>query len=670
MVASKRLVRAEDLYQIELITNFDLSPDGRHVIYSVQRIDPKKQKKYANLWVVSTQGGQARQFTYGDQVDRAPRWSPDGNTIAFLSNRKDERQFQIYLLPFNGGEARMLTSLVGAIGSYEWSPDGRSFVSMVLKRDKDALQREKDELKKQLGVVSRHIKRVIFKFDETGNYITEERWHIWTIDARSGRAIQLTDGYEYDEVSPCWTKDGQHIAFVSNRSKDPDFELEAMDLYTISRRGGEMTKITTTIGYKMSPSCSPDGKWLAYYTQEGTMEPWRNNDLCVVPLDGNGPVINLTRSCNRTVSASVINDVTGYPVETPPTWSKDSSTLFFTIGWQGTVSLHSIRLDQPETSLNSILEFPGFVGKFLFDRDQKKIVYYRGDQTDPGQLWLHDLKKQTTHALTAVNRKYLSSVQLGLYEAVCFEGPGNYFLQGWILKPPGFDPARKYPSILEIHGGPRTQYGYAFMHEFHFLAAQGFVIYFCNPRGGKGYGEDHARSIWNNWGTIDYEDLMACADFMAAQPYIDPKRMGVTGGSYGGYMTNMIIGRTQRFKAAVTQRSVCNLISMYGTSDYNWSFQKEFGHCPPWENLENYWRQSPLKNIANARTPTLVIHSEKDYRASVEQGEQIFVALKKVGVETELVLFPEEAHGLSRDGRTDRRIERLNHILRWFKTYL
>ena len=220
------------------------------------------------------------------------------------------------------------------------------------------------------------------------------------------------------------------------------------------------------------------------------------------------------------------------------------------------------------------------------------------------------------------------------------------------------------------NGGPLTQYGNCFMHEFYYLAAQGYVVYFSNPRGGQGYGEAHAKAIWNNWGTADYEDVMALVDFVQQKPYIDKNRMGVTGGSYGGYMTNWIIGHTDRFKAAVTQRCVSNLISLYGSSDFNWLISQMIADEPPWQNLEHYWGQSPMKYIGDVKTPTLVIHSEDDLRCAIEQGEQVFVALKRLGVDTEMVRFPDEPHGLSRGGRTDRRIERLNQILRWFDRYL
>jgi dipeptidyl aminopeptidase/acylaminoacyl peptidase len=216
-----------------------------------------------------------------------------------------------------------------------------------------------------------------------------------------------------------------------------------------------------------------------------------------------------------------------------------------------------------------------------------------------------------------------------------------------------------------------VQYGNTFMHEFLFLAAQGYVVYFSNPRGGQGYGEEHCKAIWNRWGTVDYDDVQAWWETMMQKPYIDTERMAVTGGSYGGYMTSMIIGRSHQFKTAVSQRAVNNLISMWGSSDYNWAFQQAIGeNKPPFDNLEKYWDQSPMKYAGNAKTPTLIIHSQSDMRVAQEQGEQLYVALKRLGVDTELVLFPDEPHGLSRTGRTDRRIERLNHILRWFDKYL
>ena len=665
----KRRITAEDLYRFQLISGSQISPDGHHVVFCVQRVDKKTEKKYSNLWIAPTDRGRAHQFTYGDQSDSQPKWSPDGSEIAFISNRGDEKQPQIYVIPLHGGEARPLTDLKGEIGPFEWLPDGKRFVCQFRKKDKEAIAREEDERKKELGVVSRHITRVFYKLDGSG-FLPKERWHIWTIDARTGRARQLTDSDVHDELDPWWSPDGKEIVFCSNRSDDPDLDPDAVDLFVIPADGGELRKIKTPVGPKEKPTFSPDGKWLAYLGQEGRGQWWKNTCLWVVPADGSEESKNLTEKFDFDVSSRTGNDLPGSLPMMPPTWSKDGNRLYFQVSQHGNTVLKSVTLDGDERGLQTAIGEKGVVGPFSLDKEQSRLAYFQANMTDLGQVWVRDVTTGRSHKLTRVNENLLRARDLGEIEEVWFKGAADNDLQGWILKPPGFDEAKKFPSILEIHGGPRIQYGNFFMHEFYYLAAHGYVVYFCNPRGGQGYGEEHAQAIWNNWGTADYDDLMAWVDFVQQKPYIDTARMGVTGGSYGGYMTNWIIGHTDRFKAAVTQRSVSNLISMYGSSDFNWSFQAEFGDEPPWENLENYWRQSPMKYIGNAQTPTLVIHSEQDLRCAIEQDEQVFVALKKLGVDTKMVRFPDEPHGLSRGGRTDRRIERLKHIRRWFDRYL
>ncbi|UCG12392.1 MAG: S9 family peptidase [Deltaproteobacteria bacterium] len=665
----KRRITAEDLYRFRLVSDCRISPDGRHVVFCIQRVDKKTEKKYTNLWIVPTDGGPARQFTHGDQSDTRPRWSPDGTEIALLSNRGDEKQSQIYLIPFHGGEARQLTNLKGSFEAFEWSPDGKKFVCQFCKRDEEEIEREKDEQKKKLGVVSRHITRVFFKEDEKG-FLPKERWHIWVIDARTGRCKQLTDSEVHDEWSPSWSPDGKEVVFCSNRAKDPDLNPDAIDLFVIPAAGGNFRKIKTPLGFKGMPNFSPDGKWIAYYGIEGKGQWWKNDSLWVVLADGKGKARNLTEQFDFNVSSWTINDLPGSPPMMPPAWSRDCNRIYFQVAHHGNTVLKSIGPKGDKQGLQTVIGEKGVVGSFNFSRDQSKLAYFHADMKNPGEIWLRDMAAGRSRRLTQVNENLLRALDLGQIEEVWFKGAAGNDLEGWILKPPRFRKEKKYPSILEIHGGPGVQYGNFFMHEFYYLAAQGYLVYFCNPRGGKGYGEKHCKAIWNNWGTADYDDLMAWVDLIEKKSYIDRKRMGVTGGSYGGYMTNWIIGHTTRFKAAVTQRSVSNFISMYGSSDFNWAFQYELGDQPPWENFENYWRQSPLKYIDKVKTPTLVLHSEQDLRCAIEQGEQVFVALKKLGVDTEMVRFPEEPHGLSRGGRTDRRIERLKHILRWFDRYL
>jgi dipeptidyl aminopeptidase/acylaminoacyl peptidase len=662
-----RYITPEDLYTINLILDSQISPDGSHVAYCVQRVVKKKEKKYSNFWMIPTAGGSPRQFTSGDQSDTQPRWSPDGTLIAFMSNRDDEKQPQLYLIPVHGGEARKLTDLKGTFEEFTWSPDGKKIVFVFRKKDKEDIEREEDSEKKDLGIVSRHITRVFFKEDGQG-YLPGERKHIWVVTIDTGELVQLTEGDIHDETQPSWSPDGKSIVFCSNRTKDPDLDPDAIDLFMIPADGGDLKKIETPVGPKSFPRFSPDGTYIAYFGHEGKHVNWKVTGLWIVPPDGGEKSRNLTERWDINVGGFTINDLPGTLPGIPPEWSPDSKTLYFQVSHHGTTGLQSVSLNGGE--MVSVIDNPGVVGACTFDSDHSHIAYLYGDMKDPGQVWVFDLQENTAQQLSHVNEDLLQSIVFGEVEEVWFTGPDGNDLQGWILTPPDFDRSKMYPSILEIHGGPRTQYGNTFMHEFHVLAAQGYVVYFCNPRGSQGYGEEHSHAILNRWGTVDYADIMSWVDTVEKKPYIDTKRMGVTGGSYGGYMTNWIIGHTHRFSAAVTQRSVSNFISMYGSSDFNWAFEEEFGNEPPWENNENYWEQSPLKYIGNCTTPTLVIHSEQDMRCDPEQGLQIFVALKRMGIETELVLFPEEPHGLSRGGRTDRRISRLQHMICWFNTYL
>jgi len=673
MSDKKRIITAEDLYKFELVSVPQISPNGEYVVYAQQRVDRKSEKKYSNLWVSSTGNGHPGQFTHGDQTDNTPKWSPDGLQIAFTSNRGDKKQPQFYMIPFKGGEARPLTDLKGEFGAYEWSPDGTKLAFQFRKKDAEVIEREEDEAKQKLGIVQRHYDRAFYKFDGYG-FLPKERWHIWTVDTATGEAQQITDSDIFDELLPSWSPDGEWITFISNRNEKPDLHYNDHDIFVIPAEGGDIRKLETPPGFKQFPTFSPDGKWIAYYGREGLRDLWKNVDIWIAPFetdDGTSAVRNLTADHPFTVEQSAVNDLNfNAAVLTAPVWSPDGRRIYFPTAKHGSQLLMSVDVDN--SNLNRWIDEKGVVGGFSFDHDQKHLAYFWGSMKDPGQVSVHNLEDGETRQITRTNA-WLDDVDLGEVEEVWFKGSDDNDLQGWILKPPGFDSSQTYPSILEIHGGPLAQYGEFFMHEFYYLAARGYVVFFSNPRGGQGYGEEHAKTIWEGqggWGDTDYADLMLWVDHMTAQPYIDPERMGVTGGSYGGFMTLWIIGHTHQFKSAVAQRVVSNWVNMWGSSDMNWVFQKWLGDMPPWKDMDNMWKQSPMAHIGSAQTPTLIIHSEHDHRCPIEQGEQAFVALQTNGVDSEMVRFPVEPHGLSRQGRTDRRIARLNHIGRWMDKYL
>ena len=663
MARQKRHLKAEDLYKLEHIQSARLSPDGQWVVYGLQSADPVNEKKPSNLWIVPTKSGRPRQFTYG-QKDSAPAWSPDSKTIAFMSSR-GENGGQLHLIDVNGGEARPLTDFAGSLFGFEWSPDGKQLLCTVLKKDAEALALEKDEKLKKLGLVDRNYERVHFKSDGMG-FLPKERIHLWLVNAKSGKATQITDHDVFDEYGTAWAPDSQSFAYVSNRSKDPDMAPGEDDIYIYNLDSKKSRKLSTAPGGKGSLSYSPDGKTIAYAGPAGLNEWYRNDELWTVRTTGRAGSRSLTAQYDITMTSGTLNDLGGAE-RRRPRWTPDGERLTFQIDRHGRTALMSVGSDGED--LRTELFDEGCIATYDMDADQKLVMYYFPSMQDPGNLQLLNRATGKTRQLTRHNN-WLSSVDLGSFEEHWLTGQDGNPLQGWILFPPGFKKTRKYPTIIEIHGGPLLQYGHYWFHEFHYLAAQGYIVAFCNPRGGQGYGEAHAKAIWGNWGDRDYADVMTWTDFVADKKFVNEKKLGVTGGSYGGYMTCWIVGHSDRFKAAVTQRCVSNFISMWGSSDMNWSFQHLIGNTAPYEDIDLAWDRSPMKYVGNTTTPTMVIHSEQDLRCPIEQGEQFFVALKRLNVDTEMVRFPGESHGLSRGGRTDRRISRLNHIARWMDAYL
>ena len=510
----------------------------------------------------------------------------------------------------------------------------------------------------------------MYRYDGEG-YLPQDRWHIWKVNIDDGRAVQLTKG-KYDDVMPAVSPNGKMVAFASKRSRDPDFHFARYELLVVPIDGGRIKKIPTPAGPVFYPSFSPDGKKIAYLgnDQPDLEDGSVNVHLWVVGTNGRPRARDITPGFDRTLENMTLTDSGGADYARAPQWSNNGKRIFFSADDTGSHHLFSIVATggRPDRITNRKCH----VKCYDMNGGQKNIAVVYSDVRTPDEIRLlrpvadGDRKAIT---LTAPNKDLMVSISLPKTKEVWFKGQDGFRLQGWLVTPPNFNPRRKYPAILEIHGGPRCQYGYSFFHEMLFLAGRGFVVFYTNPRGGGGRGEKFVRAIHADWGAVDYDDCMAAADYLARLPYVNKNRLGVTGGSYGGYMTNWIIGHTDRFRAAVTQRSVVDLMSFMMTNDAGYTMHRTFSGYP-WTRPELFRERSPITYAENIRTPLLIIHSENDLRCDIGQAEQLFITLKLMKKKVEFVRFPEESHGLSRGGRPDRRIARLEWIVKWFNRYL
>jgi dipeptidyl aminopeptidase/acylaminoacyl peptidase len=658
---SKPKIQIQDLYRFKLVGEPQLAPDDKRMVFTVQKMDKKDQTYYKNLFMVGTDGRSLKQLTFGKRNDYAPRWSPDGKHILFV--RKNEMKSQLWQLSLSGGEARVLTNLSnGSINNPVFSPDGSKIAFLFHPLGKEI---ELDKKGKQKTPVSRHIKDIWFRLDGEG-WFDSEFSHIWIADVSSGKAWQLVKG-NYHDSFPCWHPNGKELAFISFREKDWQLRLDEQDIYRVSLINGRLHKVKTPVGPKEGLSYSPDGRSLAYFGHQRPYHSWGaiNYLLNTVSTDGSGHRL-FGANLDRTAYPLTIGDITPSFTVSSPHWSSDGKRISFITSNDGRQSVWETNIANGKTV--KITDENAVAIDSSIGRNDDIVIYHGAALEKPDELYSKNLKTNQTKQITNLNSYYINNRDFNVAEEIEFFN-GRQELMGWIVKPPNFRKNKKYPMILNIHGGPRCQYGRTFFHEMQVLAAQGYVVLYTNPRGSQGYGERFADAITAKWGEPAMKDLMSAVDYAISLGYVDKNRLGVTGGSYGGYMTNWIVTHTQRFKAAVTQRCVSDLSSMFGNSDIGWDMAVEFGGTP-WEARETYIKWSPITYIKNCKTPLLIIHSENDLRCNIEQGDQMYTSLKYLKQNVEYVRFPEEFHGLSRTGRPDRREERLRHIIRWFDKYL
>ena len=678
MSNSKRSLTAEDLFRFVVVGDPQASPDGSRIAWVQSQADQDLDGYRSAIWVADADGANARQLTSGSHRDVSPRWSPDGKSLAFVSNRpgttpeassdsnsegkssasgaKSRKPSQIWTIAIDGGEAIQRTTHRNGADSPAWSPDG-SQIAFVAKDE--PTDEEKSSAPSFVGPIAdeRVIQSVSYRFDGQG--FLEKFAHIWIANLADGSQTQVTTGPANDGA-PAWSPDGSEIAFASNRTADRALRWNRQVAYITSAAGGPLRQVTPDDSRLGSPAWSPDGTRLALVGHEGTGS-YLIDRIFTVASDGSG-LTCLTESSDIGFGDSGMGDL-ALGGENGPVWA-DENTIMALASQSGETQVFSISASDGTVT-------PVTSGKHRingFACLDGGIVVSRGTIDRPFELALVKSGQTTPVDITAANESVLSEVGLVSAIDLAFESADGTPLQGWLLPPANADleSGARHPLIVQIHGGPHSMYGYALFHEMQLMAARGYAVAFCNPRGSAGYGQDFHSSTRATWGESDMPDIIALTEYVAALPWIDDQRLGVTGGSYGGYLTNWIVGHDERFRAAVTQRCVSSFLSFFGTSDIGTTFGvDEFGGVP-WADFEQLRKYSPVSYVDRITTPLLILHSEQDLRCPIEQAEQMYAALFYLGRDVGFVRFPEESHELSRSGTPSRRMARLHHLIGWF----
>ena len=672
-----RTVQPHDLYDLRFVGDPQPSPDGQHIAFVVREADSAKGVEYhSRLWLVRTDGSiPPRPLTAGKK-DTSPRWSPNGSHIAFVSTRTDDTP-HLFILDLRGGDARPLT--IGRVGASDpvWSPDGAqiAFVRRVggaLPPAKDADDDAKDAWSNRVRSYTRA------KWRRDGDGFWDGGYdHLFIVPAEGGKPLQITSG-EWDDHSPAWSPDGSRLAFTSSRSPDRDTHSRN-ELYIVPATGGDATALTAGDGRVSSPAWSPDGTHIAYFGHhEG--DAWAAcTRLWEVRADSTAPPRCLSPDLDRrATNGATLHDQNTPATPHAPIWTANGDALYFIAAHEGNQHLYmairalaaSAPMIEGERTIIAARPLPNAPGSF---------VLLATTATAPAELLVHTITMTDTdppsfttteRQLTHCNADYLARKAIRAPERFRVQGADEHLVDCWLLTPPTFDPSHTYPLVLAMHGGPQAQYGNAFSHEFQTLAGAGYLVLYTNPHGSVGYGEQFTEELRLHFGEQDAPDVIAATATVVARGYVDERRIGLTGGSYGGFLVNWLVGHSDRFAAAITQRCVSNWVSDYGSSDFSAIAARAEFDGPPWEQLETYVRLSPITYAGRFNTPLLIEHQEGDLRCAIEQAEQMYMACKMRDVPTELVRYPNESHGMSRAGQPRHRTDRLARHLAWFAHYL
>jgi dipeptidyl aminopeptidase/acylaminoacyl peptidase len=659
--AAKRAITFDDLVALHRVSDPQVSPDGRWVAYTVGTPDREANRTATNLWLVAVAGGEPRQLTRSGR-DRRPRWSPDGRRLAFLSTR--DGAAQVYVIALDGGEAKKLTTLSTGADNVLWAPDGKwlAFTSEVHPdcRD-DACNAQRDAAREKNKVKARVYDRLLYRHWNT--WSEGKRSHLFVVAAEGGTPRDLVPGADYD-VPPfslggpepiAFSPDGAELCFTANTDKDEALSTNA-DLFVVPVAGGEARRLTgANRGYDGGPAYSPDGRFLAYQAQLTygyESDRWR---LMLYDRQS-GKHTNLTENFDRSVDS--------------PAWLPDGRSIYFHAEDRGHVPLYQVAASggEPKVVLKEM-----YVSEFALTADGRTLLFTRASMTMPAELFAANADGSSLRQLTRHNAERLAALELNAAEHFWFAGAGGTQVHGMLLRPPRFDPAKKYPTVLICHGGPQTMFGDAWSYRWNaqLFAAPGYVVVMINRRGSTGFGQKFTDEIVGDYGGRAFEDLMKGVDHVLAKyPFVDGTRMAAAGASYGGFMINWMASQSKdRFKALVTHASIFNQVSMYGATEELW-FMEWDQQGMPWTNPEGYRKWSPgsyAADFGKYKTPTLVIHGEQDYRVPYTEGLQMFTALQRQGVPSKLVLYPDEGHWILKPQNSEFWYKT---VLGWLATYL
>lgn len=647
---AKRPLKAEDIFRMLQVRDPQVSPDGKFVAYTVTSIDRDADKRVNAVWMVNWEGTEDVQLTFGEKSASTPRWSPDGKYLAFLSARAPDDKTQVWVLDRRGGEARQLTNVKGEIDSYDWSPDSKRLVLSMSESDEDkAAPGAKPKAPKPIVLDRYHFKR-----DIEGYLTTQSYGQLYLFDIESKKLEAITGEKNFDESDAVWSPDGSHIAFISNHAKDPD-QSGTSDIFIVESRAGAQARKLLTINSAGGQRLvwSPDGKQLAFLQGiEPKYSAYGMGVVAMVPVAGGTPVV-LTAKLDRGVSGAE--------------FTPDGAALTVLVeddrrSYVGKVPAgggNVERLGKSDVVLSDVESSGGHMAA-LGATDTSAPEIYAVENGEP--------RKLTSH-----NDALLGELQLGAVEDISFKSKDGAEIHGMMVKPPSFEAGKKYPTLLWIHGGPNGQDDHALefslyplQFERQLLAAQGYVVLAVNYRGSSGRGSEFTRSIFADWGNKEVADLLGGIDYAVAKGIADPDRLGIGGWSYGGILTDYTIASDPRFKAAISGAGSANQISMYGSDQYIFQYNNEIG--PPWKSQDLWVKISyPFFHADRIHTPTLFMGGEKDFNVPIIGSEQMFQALRTLGVPTQLVVYPGQFHLFTRPSY---QYDRLQRYIAWYEKYL